>query len=180
MRIPARPPAGPATGRRRLPRLVGEVALVAVAIVLCVAAAGLAPADTALVVGLTVAVLVLLRSLPDADAPRLPRLPPDERSGRRADVYRLSWGVTSRDGVVDHQVLQRARTLVSERLATTDAASDPPVTDTGDPRHGHLTVLREAAAGPLRTGRLTPSELRRTLTALEGLDELDRRTKGTP
>ncbi|TGO06149.1 hypothetical protein [Serinibacter arcticus] len=200
MRIPVRPPAGGsvtdaaaasrrpprdasehARGRRRLPRLAGEVALVAVVIVVGVAVARFAPSDTALVVGLTVGVVLLLRVLPDADSPRLPRLPADERSGRRADVYRLSWGVGSRDGVVGHQVLTRVELLVEERLAGSALPGDDGPRDDPHPsHHPHLQVLREVAAGPLRTGHLTPSELRRTLTALEGLDELDRRTKGSP
>lgn len=206
MRVPVRPPtsasvtdaaaathraprdaAEHARGRRRLPRLVGEIAIVAAVVVACVAVARFAPPDTALVVGLTVGAIVLLHLLPDADSPRLPRLPADERSGRRADVYRLSWGVTSTDDVVGHQVLTRVESLVTDRLAATGAPDDgspaPPPDDPHHPRGPsgpHLSVLREVAAGPLRTGRLTPTELRRTLTALEGLDELDRRTEGTP
>ncbi|PWD50281.1 hypothetical protein C8046_05995 [Serinibacter arcticus] len=149
-------------------RLALEALAVAIAIVVCVAAARLAPVDTALVALLVAGALALVRVLPDGRSPRLPREVAPGRAGRRADVYRLSWGVSPADDLVSAQVLHRLERVVADRLDQ----PPPPGAD------ATLARLREMSDGPLTAGRLTPADLRSTLTALEELDRLHQQTRG--
>lgn len=155
------------TGRARL---AAEIIAVVVVVMICLAAVRLPPSDTALVTLLAIALLGALRLAPETASPRLPRDRAPERAGRRADVYRLSWGLSPRDEFVSPQISHRLEAVVTERL---EQPWDP-----AGPAAPVLAHLADLASGALRTGRLTPAELRRTLTALEELDRLDQRTRG--
>lgn len=156
-------------------RLILEIGAVVVTLLVCVAAARLSPPDTTLVVGLVVAAIAVLRALPEARSPRLPADAAPGRGGRRAEVYRLSWGLSSGHDTVSTQVLHRVRALVAERLEAERAgAGAAPTGGAGaGPREAPLTQLRELTDGPLRSARLRPADLHRTLTALDELDQLD-------
>ena len=154
---------------RKRPRILWEIATLVVAVLIAIFVARLAVVDTALVIVFTVIALVVARLSPVAGAPRWPVLRHPERGGRRAEIYRLSWGVVQRDGRVGVHAIRRLRAVVDETLSI--AASSLTSADLDAPQRSALTTLRSLAAegGPLESGTLSPKQFTAALAALDQL-----------
>lgn len=155
---------------RKRPRMLWEIlTFVSIALV-GIFLARLAPVDTVLVLVFTLVALVVARFVPVAGAPRWPVLRHPERGGRRAEIYRLSWGVVQRDGRVGAHAIRRLRAVVEETLAIANTWLE--AADTSPKQVSALTTLRGLAApnGPLDAGTLTPQQFTAALAALDQLE----------
>lgn len=136
--------------RQRVRRWAAEVGTVVVTGLVAWFLARLDVAGTALAVLAALAVVVGGRLLPDSDATDWPRLPAPERSGRRAEIYRLSWQLDGSRETIPAAV---------RRLSATIDAIRPTVSD---PERVQLDALAARLADH-------PRDLPRFLTDLEHL-----------
>lgn len=155
---------------RKRPRILWEILTFVSIALIGIFLARLAVVDTVLVLVFTLVALVVARFIPLAGAPRWPVLRHPERGGRRAEIYRLSWGVVQRDGRVGAHAIRRLRAVVDETLAIAGSSLD--TAGARSKELSALSTLRELAApdGPLDSGTLTPRQFTAALAALDHLE----------
>ncbi|ACQ81114.1 hypothetical protein Bcav_2869 [Beutenbergia cavernae DSM 12333] len=115
----------------------------------------------------TVGFIAVGHAVPFGEATEWPRLPATERSGRRAEVYQLSWSMTTRGNLVDDAAVRRLRAVAADRLDLLGLDLDE-VDD--DARIAATLGARAHAVLTRAEGGTSLAEVSVVLTALERLD----------